>query len=46
MTFIDTVVTGLATGLGAALGTWLANRGIIKRLERYERKLKRRVKRK
>lgn len=44
MTFMETVVNGLATGLGCAVGTWLSQRAIIKHLERLEKKFKEMVK--
>ena len=39
MGFWDLVATGIGTGLGAAIGTWLANKGILKHIDETLKKL-------
>jgi len=40
MTAIESILTGIFTGLGSAIGTYLATRTFIKNFERIEKKLK------
>ena len=43
MTFFDSVVTGLATGLGSAIGTYLATKHVVRRMEAIENKMLRKL---
>ena len=44
MTFIDSVVTGMATGLGSAIGTYIATRHVVSEMEKFENRLMKKVK--
>jgi len=39
MTFIDSVITGLAVGLGSTIGSYIAARYAISKVEKIEKKL-------
>jgi len=44
MTFIDSVITGLAVGLGSTIGTYLASRHVISKMEKFEKMLANKLK--
>lgn len=39
--YLGMAVAGIFTGLGSAIGSWVANRGILKHIEKIEFKMKR-----
>lgn len=39
MTFFDSVITGLATGMGSAIGTYVATKAVVRNIERLEKEI-------
>lgn len=40
-TIAGAAITGIGSGLGSAIGLWLAQRGLLKHLEKVENQIKR-----
>lgn len=38
--YVGMAIAGIFTGLGSAIGSWIANRGILKHIEKLEFRMK------